>query len=48
MPKQVSKNIMKSIKNYASMKGNMFQIYCKNNGFEGLAGCRHEWKRYQK
>ena len=44
MPKQVSKKIMEIIKNPISRKG---QIICKNNGFEGLAGCAREWNKYQ-
>ena len=48
MPKQVSEKIMKIIKNHLSMKGQIFQIHCKNNAFGGLAGCAHEWKRYQQ
>ena len=48
MPKQVSKKIMKIIKNHVSLKGKIIQIHCKNNGFEGLAGCARERKRYQK
>ena len=43
MPKQVSKKIMKIIKNHVSLKGKIFQI----EGFEGLAGCARECKRYQ-
>ena len=38
MPKQVSKKIMKIIKNHCSLKGKIIQILCKNNDFEGLAG----------
>ena len=48
MPKQVSKKIMKIIKNHVSLKGKIIQIHCKNNGFEGLAGCARERKRYQQ
>ena len=48
MPKQVSKNIMKIIKNHDSLKGKIIQSLCKNNGFEGLAGCAREGKRYQQ
>ena len=48
MPKQVSKKIMKIIKNHVSLKGDIIQIHCKNNGFEGLAGCARERKRYQQ
>ena len=48
MPKQVSKKIMRIIKNNASLKGDIIQNHCKNNGFEGLAGCASERKRYQQ
>ena len=48
MPKQVSKQIMKMSKNHVSLKGKIFQIHCESNGFEGLAGCAREWKRYPK
>ena len=48
MPKQVSKKIMKIIKNHVSLKGTVIQIHCKNNGFEGLARCARERKRYQQ
>ena len=47
MPKQESKKIMTIIKNHVSLKGKRIQIHCKNNGFEGLAGCVRERKRYQ-
>jgi hypothetical protein len=47
MPKQVSKKIMKIIKNNVSLKGKIIQILCKNYGFEGLAGYARERKRYQ-
>ena len=48
MSKQVSKKIMKIIKNCVFLKGKIFQIHCKNNGFLGLAGCARECKRYQQ
>ena len=47
MPKQVLKKIMKIIKNHVSLKGKIIQIHCRNYGFEGLAGCVRERKRYQ-
>ena len=47
MPKLVSKKIKKIIKNYVSLKGKINQTHLKNNGFEGLAGCVRERKRYQ-
>ena len=47
MPKYNSKEIMKVIKNLASLKGEIIQIHCKNNGFEGLTGCVRERKKYQ-
>ena len=47
MPKPVSKKIKKIIKNQVSLKGKIIQIHCKNNGFQGLAGCARERKRYQ-
>ena len=47
MSKQVSEKIMNIIKNHVSLKGEIIQIHCKNHGFEGLAGCARERKRYQ-
>ena len=47
MPKLVTKKIMKIIKNHVSLRRKIIQIHCKNNGFEGLAGCARERKRYQ-
>ena len=44
MPKQVSKQIMNVIKNHVSLEGKIIEIHCKNNGFEGLAGCARERK----
>ena len=44
MPKLVTEKIMKIIKNHVSLKGRIIQSHCKNNGFEGLAGCAREWK----
>ena len=48
MPKHVSKKIMNIIKNHISLKSQIIEIHSKNNGFEGLARCAREWKRYQK
>ena len=39
---------MEIIKNHVSLNGKIIQIHCKSNGFEGLAGCACERKRYQK
>ena len=47
MPTQVSKKIMKIIKNHVSLEGKIIEFFSKNNGFEGLAGCARERKRYQ-
>ena len=47
MPKLVTKTIRKMIKNYVSLKCKIIQIHRNNNGFEGLAGCARERKRYQ-
>ena len=46
MPRLVTKEISKIIKHHVSLKGKIIQIHCKNNGFECLAGCARERKRY--
>ena len=48
VPKLVTKKNMKIIKVHVSLKGKIIQNYCKNNDFEGLAGCARERKKVSK
>ena len=46
--KQVTGNIMKTIKNYISLKDKIIEIHCKSNVFDGSEGCMCERYGYQK
>ena len=48
MPKLVAQKIMKIIICHVFLNGKIIETPCKNNGFEGLAGCVREQKRYQQ
>ena len=39
---------MTVIKNHVFLNGKIIQIHCKNNDFEGLAGCVREQKGINK
>ena len=48
LPKQVSENISKTIKNHVFLNGKIIQIHLNKIVFEGLAGCVRERKTYQQ
>ena len=45
MPKLVTNKIIKVIKINVFLNGKIILIHCKNNGFEGFAGCARERKK---
>ena len=45
LPKQVSDNIMKIIKNHVFLNGKIIQIHCKNNGFWRFCSLRARTER---